>query len=291
MAGRLEGKVAIVTGASQGLGLAIADAFVRAGASVVICSRSPEQLEARAVELRALAGPGRSVGSIVADVSRSDEAKSVAALALTLCGRIDILVNNAGVYGPMGAIDEVDWDAWVRALEINVLGSVLMAREAVRAMKRQGCGKIIQLSGGGATNPMPLITAYATSKAAIVRFAESLAEEVREFGIDVNSIAPGALNTRMLEEILSAGPERVGASFFERAQRQKENGGAGLLPGTELALFLGSDASNGITGKLISAVWDAWPEWPAHVDELRNSDLFTIRRIVGADRGVTWGGK
>lgn len=291
MAARLDGKIAIVTGASQGLGLAIAEAFVRAGASVAICARSTEQLELGAEKLRALAGEGQRVGAIVADVSKPEGAKSVAELALALGGRIDILANNAGVYGPMGTIEEIDWGAWVRAMEINVLGSVLMAREAVRAMKRQRGGKIIQLSGGGATNPMPLITAYAASKAAIVRFAESLAEEVREFGIDVNSIAPGALNTRMLEEILTAGPERVGASFYERAQRQKENGGAGLVPGVELALFLASDVSNGITGKLISAVWDTWSAWPAHVDELRNSDLFTIRRIVGADRGVTWGGK
>lgn len=288
---RLDGKIAIVTGASQGLGFAIADAFVRAGASVAICARSTEHLEDTTDKLRALAGYGQKVESIAADVSRPEGAESVAALAHALGGRIDILVNNAGVYGPMGAIEEIDWEAWVRALEINVLGSVLMAREAVRVMKRQGSGKIVQLSGGGATNPMPLITAYAASKAAIVRFAESLAEEVREFGIDVNSIAPGALNTRMLDEILAAGPERVGASFYERAMRQKENGGAGLVPGTELALFLASEASNGITGKLISAVWDAWPDWPAHVEELRNSDLFTIRRIVGADRGVTWGGR
>jgi len=158
-------------------------------------------------------------------------------------------------------------------------------------MKSRRRGKIIQLSGGGATNPMPRISAYAVSKAAIVRFAESLAEEVREFNIDVNSIAPGALNTRMLEEVLAAGPDKVGAEFFNRSVKQKQSGGAGLERGAALAVFLASDASDGITGKLISAMWDNWEHWPEHVTELGSSDIYTLRRIAGRDRGAAWGDK
>jgi 3-oxoacyl-[acyl-carrier protein] reductase len=179
----------------------------------------------------------------------------------------------------------------VRAIEINLLGSVLMARAVVAKMKTRRSGKIIQLSGGGATNPLPGISAYAASKAAVVRFAETLAEEVRGFGIDVNAIAPGALNTGMLDEILTAGPEKVGAAFFERSVEQKKSGGAGLAPGADLAVFLASDASDGITGKLISAVWDNWEVWPQHVTELRTSDIFTLRRIAGRDRGAEWADK
>ncbi len=112
-----------------------------------------------------------------------------------------------------------------RALAINLNGSVLMARAVVPGMKALGRGAIIQVSGGGATNPLPGISAYAASKAAVVRFAETLALEVKPFGITVNALAPGALNTRMLEEIIAAGPERVGAVFHERALQQQNSGG------------------------------------------------------------------
>ena len=145
------------------------------------------------------------------------------------------------------------------------------------------------MSGGGATNPLPNISAYAVSKAAIVRFAETLAEEVRGFGIDVNAIAPGALNTGMLQEVLVSGPDKAGKIFYEKALAQKKNGGEPLIKGADLALFLASSTSDGITGKLISAVWDKWENWPEYLDELNNSDAYTLRRIVGRDRGLDWG--
>jgi NAD(P)-dependent dehydrogenase (short-subunit alcohol dehydrogenase family) len=106
----------------------------------------------------------------------------------------------------------------------------------------------------------------------------------------VNSIAPGALNTRLLDEILAAGPGKVGPNFFDRSVKQKESGGAGLERGAELAVFLGSDASDGITGKLISAVWDPFGEFPERIDDLKRTDIFTLRRITPKDRGMTWGG-
>ena len=84
----------------------------------------------------------------------------------------------AGIYGPMGTIDEIDWDAWVQAINVNLLGSVLMCRSLTPHFKRRGYGKIVQLAGGGATAPMPGISAYAASKAAVVRFAETLAGEL-----------------------------------------------------------------------------------------------------------------
>src|SRR6202040_2616933 len=118
--------------------------------------------------------------------------------------------SNAGVYGPMGAVGHADWSEWKRTVEGNLFGSVLLARELVAHFIERGYGKIVQLSGGGATQPLPGLSAYAASKAAVVRFAETLAEELRAHGVDVNAIAPGALNTRMLDEVLSAGAERAG---------------------------------------------------------------------------------
>lgn len=288
MTGPLDGRTALITGANQGFGLAIAHAYVEAGASVFLCARDEAKLdEARAsVASRARA---QRVLAAPADVSSAADVRRVVDAAVAAFGQLHVLVNNAGVYGPFGPIEDVDWDAWTRAIAINLLGSVLMCRAVVPHFRAHRYGKIVQLSGGGATNPLPRISAYAASKAAIVRFAETLAEEVRDARIDVNAIAPGALNTRLLDEVLAGGPDRVGQAFYDRALKQKAEGGAPLERGAALAVFLGSAASDGITGRLISAVWDAWESLPAHKADLDRSDVYTIRRIVPKDRGFSWG--
>ena len=287
----LANKQAIITGANQGLGLEIARKFVLAGADLMLCARNAGMLENARTELAGLTSAGQKIVTQVADVSLESDVHSVVAQTLELLGGCHILVNNAGVYGPKGEIESVDWADWMMAIQINVYGSVLMSRAVLPHFKAQRYGKVIQLSGGGATNPLPRISAYAVSKAAIVRYAETLAEEVRGTGIDVNSIAPGALNTRLLDEILQAGPQKVGQAFYERSVKQKETGGAPLEKGADLALFLASSASDGITSKLISAVWDDWEHWPEHLNELSSSDVYTLRRIAGRDRGFEWGDK
>ena len=287
----LAGKKAIITGANQGLGLEIARKYVQAGANLMLCARNADLLQRARAELLAWAGASQKIVTQVADVSSESDVQNVMTQTLQQLGGCHILVNNAGIYGPKGEIESVDWAEWMRAIEINVYGSVLMSRAAVPHFKAQGYGKVIQLSGGGATNPLPRISAYAVSKAAIVRFTETLAEELRGTGIDVNAIAPGALNTRMLDEVIEAGPGKVGKTFYERSLKQKEAGGASLERGADLALFLASSASDGITAKLISAVWDEWTHWPEHLQELTDSDAYTLRRITGRDRGLTWGDK
>ena len=189
----------------------------------------------------------------------------------------------------MGLVEDVNWDDWVKAIEVNLFGSILMCRAVLPHFKAARYGKIVQLSGGGATNPLPRLTAYAASKAAIVRFAESLAMETRTDGIDVNAIAPGALKTRMMDELLAAGPTVVGAAFHERMTRIAGDGGTPLETGAALAVFLGSAASDGITGKLLSAVWDPWVDLPRHRSDLEATDVYTLRRVTPADRKLTWG--
>jgi NAD(P)-dependent dehydrogenase (short-subunit alcohol dehydrogenase family) len=289
MTRRLEGRAALITGANQGLGFAIAREYVRSGASVMLCARDAARLSEAREELAGLAEADQQVLSQVADVSRRDDVDGVLSACLAAFHRLHILVNNAGVYGPMGQIEDVDWGEWTAAVSVNLFGSVLACRAVLPHFKQHGYGKIVQLSGGGATNPLPRISAYAASKAAVVRFAETLAEEVRGTGIDVNSVAPGALNTRMLDEVLAVGPGGVGPSFYERALKQKEQGGASLDRAAALAVFLGSAASDGITGKLLSAVWDPWENLGEHRKDLSGTDIYTIRRILPADRGLTWG--
>ena len=197
-------------------------------------------------------------------------------------------VNNAGIYGPKGPSEEVGWDEWRRCIEINLYGTFLPCRHAINRFKKSGYGKIINLSGGGATNPLPNISAYAAAKAAVVRLTETLAEELRAFHVDVNAVAPGALNTRLLDEVLQAGPEKVGVDFHARALKQSKEGGVPLELGAALCVYLASAESDGVTGKLLSAKWDPWATLHTRRDELDSSDIYTLRRIVPEDRGKKW---
>jgi NAD(P)-dependent dehydrogenase (short-subunit alcohol dehydrogenase family) len=283
----LSGRRAVITGGSQGFGRAVVEAFLAAGADVSFCARDEEAVLAETRRLRE-AFAGRTVHGAAADVALRAHVDAYLDAALDALGGIDTLVVNAGVYGPMGPIERVDWEAWVQAVAVNLLGAVYTTRRALGALRAAGKrAKILILSGGGATKPMPFVSAYAASKAGLVRYGETLAEELREAGIDVNMIAPGALNTRLLDEVLQAGPGTVGEAFFRSALAQQEAGGTPLGVGAALCVFLASDAANGITGKLVSAPWDPWNRFEAEKHRL-DGDLYTLRRIVPEDRGWSW---
>jgi 3-oxoacyl-[acyl-carrier protein] reductase len=281
----LRGRGAVITGANQGLGRVIAGRFVGAGADVLLVARGEALLRDVSEELRAAAGPGGpQVHIMTGDVSDPATCGRIADEAQRLMPSFSVLVNNAGVYGPIGPIEDVDWAEWVRAIEINLFGTVLMCRAVIPGFRARGGGKIVNLSGGGATAPLPRFSAYAASKAAVVRLTETFAEELREARIDVNAIAPGALNTRLLDQVVAAGPERAGAQFHARARKQQQEGGTEPDKGAALAVFLASAASDGITGRLLSAVWDDWQTLPARREELAATDIYTLRRIVPEDR-------
>ena len=286
---KLAGRNAIVTGGSQGLGRAIAEAFVREGANVLLCARDEAAVATAAEALRA--SRVREAQLVIAegcDVSSPEEVEALFKCGDEALGTLHVLVNNAGVYGPMGPSDEVDLDAWRRCIDTNLYGTLLTCRAAMHRFKAARGGKIVNLSGGGATSPMPNISAYAASKAAVVRLTETLALELRPFGVDVNAVAPGALNTRMLEEALAAGPEAVGVDTHARWLQQASEGGVPLSLGADLCVYLASAESDGITGKLISARWDPWQRLHEHRAELGAGDIYTLRRILPEDRGQHW---
>ena len=286
---KLAGKRAIITGSSQGFGLAAAKSFVEEGAHIAMCARGEEALRIAQKELTRRAARKTKVIAMPADVSKSEDVEQLVEYTLSEFGGIDVLLCNAGVYGPKGPIEDVDWAEWIRAIRINIDGTVLPCRTVLPHMKKMGGGKIIIMSGGGATKPMPFLSAYAASKAAVVRFAETIAGEVEDFGIYINAVAPGALNTRMLDEVLDAGPRRIGQKFYEQMVKIKEQGGTPLEVGASLCVFLASDAADGITGKILSAVWDPWREFPDRLDDLKETDIFTLRRIIPSERGKDWG--
>jgi NAD(P)-dependent dehydrogenase (short-subunit alcohol dehydrogenase family) len=288
---QLTGRCAIITGANQGLGFEIAKHFVAAGADVMLCARNFAKLKECQKILSEFASPDAKILIRATDVSKLDDVEHLVADTLLQLGHIDILVANAGVYGTKGPIEEIDWQEWSDSIDINLKGTVLQCRAVIPYFKKMRRGKIIVLSGGGATKPMPFLSAYAASKAAVVRFAETLSEEVKDFCIDVNTVAPGALNTRLLDEILEAGPEKVGTHFYEQSLKQQSQGGTPLSAGASLCVYLASGESDGITGKLISAVWDPWETFQTYIEDLKNTDIYTLRRITPADRDKAWGDK
>lgn len=283
---KLKGRNAIITGATQGLGRAILEAYLREGANVAFCARQPADVERTLSDLAPGLTDGQKLLGIPADVSRREDIDRLFAKAEEL-GDLHILVSNAGIYGPIGPIEEIDFEAWKNTFDVNVHGVVLAARKAIPGMKQRGYGKLIQISGGGAA-PIPNCSAYTVTKMALSRLTEAFAEELRSSGVDSNAIAPGPLNTRLIRDVLEAGPERAGADFYSKNLQWSQGKAASPELGANVAVYLGSSESDGITGKLIAAQWDQWKEFQQHKEELVG-DIYTFRRIVPKDRGHTWG--
>lgn len=283
---KLKGRNAIITGATQGLGRAILEAYLREGANVAFCARQAHDVEQTLAELLPTLVEGQRLTGIPADVSKEADLRRLFEAADEF-GDLHILVSNAGVYGPIGAIEEVDLDAWKSTFDINVFGIVMAARLAIPGMKQRGYGKLIQISGGGAA-PIPNCSAYTVTKMAVTRLTEAFAEELRAHGIDSNAIAPGPLNTRLIRDVLDAGPEKAGADFYSKNLQWSQGKAASPELGANVAVYLASYESDGITGKLIAAQWDPWKDFQQHRDELAG-DIYTFRRIVPKDRGQTWG--
>jgi 3-oxoacyl-[acyl-carrier protein] reductase len=290
----LAGQSCIITGASRGLGAAIARRFWLAGARLLLVARSSEALERLVAELAACSDHSPTTDGVahilVCDLADPHAPARIAEEAHRRLGGVRVLVNNAALQGPIGPAWENDWAEWERAFRVNFLSPADLCRRVVPLMAATG-GKIINISGGGATGPRPGFTAYASAKSALVRLSETLASETRARRIDVNCMAPGAMSSTMTEEVLAAGPLRAGEREYRDAERIKREGAPSMERAAALCLYLASPASDGITGKLISAVWDPWDALDEHLDDLQRTDVFTLRRIVPADRGLGWGTK
>lgn len=281
----LKNKNAVITGASRGLGAAIAKEFISEGANVLLCAREERALEAvkRRLQSEAVSSE-QSILVFAADISVPEQANRLIATAEAAFSSLDILVNNAAIQGPIGAMEQTDWERWKETVEIDFLGPAYLIYKVLPIMKHQGKGKIINLSGGGATGPRANYSAYAAAKTGLVRLTETVAEETADYGIDINAVAPGAMNSQMLEETLAAGESAVGQAEYAKALRQKESGGTPPEAAARLCAYLASERSRGISGRLISAIWDDWERLDEKWDELRKGDIYTLRRIVPQDQ-------
>lgn len=273
----LEGRNIVITGGSMGIGLAVAKKCVSEGASVVIAARNQIDLDKAIAELNSISSGKHFTYSL--DVSDLYQVRAFSELCSKEFKTIDGLVNCAGVYGPIGKINDVNMDDFTHAVSINLLGPVYMCNAFVPLMNGKGRKKIVNFSGGGAATPFPHYTAYATSKVAVVRLTENIALELADNGFDVNCIAPGFVVTRLHQQTIDAGADAASASFLEKTKEQIEKGGVAPEVSADLAAFLLSSESDGITGKFLAAPYDPW-NTKEFQDRLRtDKDLATLRRI------------
>lgn len=284
----LSGRNILITGATHGLGLDLAYSLLQSGANIAICARSKIEIEKLIQNLNLRKSHAQIIIGFQTNITKVDEVSKMYNETFSKMGQIDTLINNAGIVGPIGKFLDVSPQEWLNNIETNLLGSVIMIRTFLPDMVKNRFGRVIQLSGGGASNPLFGMSAYAASKSAVVRLVENLSIEYCNSGVFFNSVAPGMLKTRLLHEMLEAGPEKIGEALYEKSVEKSESTQDSSEKAIKLIKFLISNSSIGVNGKLISAEWDDWHNWPSQIDKLINSDTYTLRRITKLERSKTW---
>lgn len=271
----------VLTGSSTGIGRELAIHLLSKGHAVCGIARSDQSEFVRA--------QGDKFRAVRCDVSSWMEVRSVAAEISRDWQSIDGLIACTGIQGEIGRALDADPNRWSATVRANLDGTYFTLRAFAPLLRRASRrAKIICFSGGGATKARPNFSAYGSAKAAIVRLVETIAEEERALPLDINAIAPGAINTRLTDEILALGPAVVGEVEYAAATKQKESGGASLAKIFALVDWLLSPASDAVSGRILSAPWDDWTKLEGKTARLGQSDLYTLRRIAPADRPDLW---
>lgn len=284
---KLANTYAVITGGGGIVGKTIARFFIQEGCHVIVAGRSSESIESACNELSE--DQKERFDAQVCEVSNQKSVQTLMEYVYKKYGHLDILVTAAGVYGEIGSVEQCDAEAWLEAIKINLWGTMLAVKFALPMLKNSPRGKIITFAGGG-DGALPNFTSYASSKGAVLRFTESVASELKEFHIDVNAISPGLVASGITEDLVAAGPARVGEQKYNEALQELAGQKATVSPekAAALAVWLASAESNGLTGKNISAVWDRYEDIPKHLAELQGSDVYNWRRIKPKDRGYDW---
>ena len=270
---KLDGRVALITGGGRGIGRQIALAYVAEGARLALSARTASELEETAQLVSQQYGS--EVITIIADVSIREQVDNTVSQTLEHYGAIDVLVNNAGNIGPVGRAWDNDPDDWARTIAVHLMGVFYGCRAVIPSMLQQGQGRIVNMSGVGGPNT----TAYDAAKVAIVNFTENLALELAGTPITVNAISPGSIHTRMWEETRDLSLAIGDMATYERGVQVTSGQGASIERAAELAVFLGSDDCGAMSGRLIRAFADRFEDFPAHVDEIMNSEAYLLRRV------------
>lgn len=269
----LTGVNAIVTGGTKGIGFSIAKTLLQNNASVVICSRSDQEVDNAVAKLVA----NGQIYGLRADISSLSDCRRLIKFALNKVKTINVLINNAGIYGPIGFLETSEIKAWQKTIEINLMGTVNCSSLVIPIMKTQKQGKIINFCGAGvgSQTTMPRFSAYYTSKFAIAGFTQVLSDEVSPFGIQVNAVSPGGINTGLTDYLISQGKDKTGEIEFNKAINQRKTGGTSPELVANLVAFLSSSRSDHLTGRILSAKWDK----PSSLIGNKSPDLYKLRRI------------
>ena len=265
----------VITGGSSGIGKFLADALSAKGHTLCRLARSPQE-----------------GFSFRCDVSDWPALQNCAEKIRAKWNSLDALICCAGIQEPIGPAMETDPSAWRKNLAVNLDGTFFAVRAFYPLLQESPRrAKVICFSGGGSTSPRPNFAAYGVAKAGVVRLVETLAAEWQGQPLDINAVAPGAIFTRMTEQVLASGAAAAGKAEFESAGKLSRDKNSGKLEKVlGLVEFLLSENSDGISGKLISAPWDPWDKLAGFKADLQ-SDIYTLRRIVPQDRGKAWGDK
>ncbi len=263
----------LITGGGSGIGAAIAKALSADGHSVIICGR-------REKNLKEVAGKNKNISYHVCDVSEEGDILKLLEFVRERFARLDVLVNSAGIFGAIGRFDKTDPKLWKRTFETNTFGTYLVTKHFLGLLLRSDTKKIINFAGGGAFGTFQNYSAYAVSKAAVVRFSENIAEELADEGVKVNCVAPGFVATEIHAATLEAGEAAAGANF-KRTQDKLNEGSMPMETVVKCVKYLLSPESGSLTGKTISASFDKWgtEEFNRSIEQINGSDLYTLRRM------------
>jgi 3-oxoacyl-[acyl-carrier protein] reductase len=268
---QLKDKGVLITGAGRGIGKRLAIGFAAAGARVGLLARSPAELDLAKLEIEHAGGVALRIR---ADVRDTEQLSAAVDRMQVVFGGVQVLVTAAAIQGPISPFHECKMKTWAETLETNVIGVMNTIRAVLPRMIEKRSGKIIVISGGGASYGRPNFSAYAGSKAALARIVESIAEEIRDHNVQINCLLPGGAYTSMTDEILQAG-ERAGQKELEEAHKIRITGGIPAEKQIQLAIFLASEKSNHITGKLIHVTDD----WKKLEHENMKHEAYTLRRL------------
>lgn len=263
----------VVTGASSGIGAELCKSLADDGHNLFACARRQDKLA------QVAAACGAQV--CICDVADASQVANFSQFVAQRTKHVDVLINCAGSFGAIGPIETSDPKAWWHTMEVNLLGTYLTIKEFLPLLKNSASPRIINFSGGGAFSAFPNYSAYACSKAAVVRLTECLASELLSDGISVNAVAPGIVATEVHEATLAAGEEKAGRMQYLRTQAVLRDGGAPMENVLNCIRALTSPQMSELTGKTISSNFDPWatPAFKAHVADITRSDLYSLRRI------------
>lgn len=267
---RLDGEVAFVTGGGRGIGRATAIALAKEGASVAVVARSTNEIEEVAGLINESGGKALAATADVTNGAQVDRAVQKISDEL---GPIDILVNNAGGGRAIGPVWEVDADEWWATVEINLRSVFLCCHAILPSMVARGRGRIINVSSGLALNPLPHGTSYSSSKAAALRFTDSLALEVAAHGIQVFAASPGTVRTALMDYLLESDD---GRRWLPHMQRMPESVWVPAEKGAALIVALAAGEADALSGRFIH-VSDDLTDLVRRADEIRAQDTLTLR--------------